>query len=260
MILDDIAEARKIQLKKEKEALPFEEARSAAEKSPAGKDFKAAVSGLKGRLSVIAEVKKASPSKGVISESFNPLSQAVSYEKSGADAVSCLTEERYFLGKNEYLSDIAKTVSIPVLRKDFITDPYQIYHAKVMGADAVLLIAALLETGIIKEFRAIAEELGLSVLAETHSESEIESVLSAGCSIIGINNRDLRTFEVNINTTERLIKYIPKGYAVISESGLKSTEDLKSVREWGASGVLIGETFMRSGKIEDTFAELMKGQ
>ena len=257
MILDDIAVYRKQQLEREKSAISPEEMKKAAERISAPcKDFGGA---LKAEgISVIAEVKKASPSKGVIQPNFDPVATAVQYQQAGARAVSCLTEEHYFQGSSKYLQSIRENISLPILRKDFIIDPYQIYEARCIGADAILLIAAMLDTATIREYRKIAEALDLDVLAESHNEAELDSVLEAGCGIIGINNRNLKTFEVTLETTVQLAERVPKGYTIVSESGIRDKADIKLLRSCGAEAVLIGETLMRSGDIAKSLKELVE--
>lgn len=257
MILDEIIEKRKIQLLHEKAAAP--DIKRAAEKccrTPIS--FKNSLA-KKDRLSVIAEIKKASPSKGLIRPDFDPEKIAAEYEKCGADAVSCLTEKHYFQGSSEIFRVVREKISLPMIRKDFIIDEFQIYEARVMGADAVLLIAAALDDERLKKFKDIADSLGLDILAETHNEEELQRVLSLGFDIIGINNRDLKTFDVTLDTTAKLAEKIPKGKIIVSESGIKNNIDMKAVREYGADAVLIGETLMRSGSIEKAFAELRAG-
>lgn len=255
MILDDIVHFRKEQLEREMSAVSFEEIKKAAEKID--RPCKGFGKALKAQgLSVIAEVKKASPSKGLIQPDFHPAENGEAYEKAGAAAISCLTEEHYFMGSSDYFRAVREKVSIPMLRKDFIIEPYQIYEARVMGADAVLLIAALLDTQKMSEYRKIAESLDLDVLAESHDEYELDSVLNAGCSIVGVNNRNLKTFEVSLDTTKKLLDTIPKDYVRVSESGIKNNEDMRIIRSYGADAVLIGETLMRSGL--DGIADCMK--
>lgn len=259
MILDEIIAKRRIQLEKEIATHSFDEVKAAAEKcSRSSISFKDALKG-GGRLSVISEVKKASPSKGLIQPDFDPVKIAVTYEKSGADAISCLTEEFYFQGSSEYFKAIRAEVSLPMIRKDFIFDPYQIYEAKIMGADAVLLIAAVLDDAKLKEYKLIADSLGLDVLAETHSKEELDRVLAADFDIIGINNRNLKTFDVTLDTTAKLAGFIPDGKVIVSESGIKDNSDMKAVRSYGADAVLIGETLMRSGDIAATLERLRDG-
>lgn len=210
-------------------------------------------------LSVISEVKKASPSKSVIRQDFKPIEIAKEYEQSDANAISCLTEEFYFQGSSIYLSDIRKNVSIPILRKDFIFDEYQIYESKLIGADAILLIAAILDTQTLIKFKGIAESLGMQCLFEVHNDEELESVLQASPNIVGINNRNLKTFEVSLDITKMLAKRIPKHCVIVSESGIVNNEDMKMVKEYGADAVLVGETLMRSDNIAETMRQLRKG-
>ncbi|MCI7350929.1 MAG: indole-3-glycerol phosphate synthase TrpC [Ruminococcus sp.] len=261
MILDEIIEKRKIQLEKEISAVSEGEMKRLAETdSRQPIDFGGALK--KSGLSIIAEVKKASPSKGLICRDFEPADIAREYEKNGASAISCLTEEFYFKGSSKYLNEIRKTVSLPILRKDFIICPYQIYEAKVIGADAVLLIAAVHPTEKLKEFSDIAHSLGLSVLAETHNEEELESVLEAGCDIVGVNNRNLKTFEVSLENTRRLMKLIPEDRVKVSESGIMTAEDMRFVRECGADAVLIGERLAANGAkgVAAAMAALLEGK
>lgn len=197
-------------------------------------------------MSFICEVKKASPSKGLIAPDFPYVEIASDYETAGASAISVLTEPEYFLGSNKYLTEISRHVSIPLLRKDFTIDPYQIYEAKVIGASAVLLICALLDTETIKEWIALCDELGLSALVEAHDETEIESALAAGARIIGVNNRNLKTFEVDFSNSIRLRNMVPDSVLFVAESGVKTESDIRLLHETGVNGVLIGETLMRS--------------
>lgn len=259
MILDDIKIRRIEQLNRDKEKIPFSEIKKAAEAvvSTPCKDFKSAITPQDEKeIAIIAEVKKASPSKGIIQPNFKPAETAVLYEQAGAKAISCLTEEYYFKGSAEYLKEIKQKVSIPVLRKDFIFDPYQIYEARAIGADAILLISAMLDINEIREYRKIAEDLSLSVLAESHNEEELYKVLEAGCTITGINNRNLKTFEVSLETTKKLAKLIPDGCTIVTESGIASNSDIRTLKASGAKAALIGETLMRSGDIAKTLREL----
>ncbi len=200
-------------------------------------------------IAFICEVKKASPSKGIISEHFPYLQIAKEYEKAGASAISVLTEPHFFMGSNEYLREIKKVVNIPVLRKDFVIDPYQIYEAQLIGADAILLICSLLDTQQLKEYIKIADSLGLSSLVEAHDEVEINSALEAGARVIGVNNRNLKTFEVDIRTSIKLRELVPTDKVFVSESGIKTNEDISELRRNGTNAVLIGETLMKSGNI-----------
>lgn len=256
MILDEIVEKRKIQLEREKAAADFETVKKAAEKLDRRCiSFKSALA-KSDRLSVISEVKKASPSKGLIRSDFDPVKIAKEYEVCGADAVSCLTEEHYFQGSSEYFKAIRQAIVLPMIRKDFIIDEYQIYEARLMGADAILLIAAVLDDEKLKRFGDTARSLGLDILAETHDENELERVLALDFDIIGINNRNLKTFEVTLETTARLAGMIPEGKVIVSESGIRDNADMKTVRSYGADAVLIGETLMRSGNIGATLTAL----
>jgi len=197
-------------------------------------------------IAFICEVKKASPSKGIIAADFPYLDIAADYETAGAAAISVLTEPYYFEGDDRYLSEIAGKVSIPLLRKDFTIDSYMIYEAKVLGASAVLFICAILNTDVLKEYIAIADSLGLSALVETHNEEEVEMALAAGARIIGVNNRDLKTFKIDMTLSERLKEMVPDDKLFVSESGITSPEDITRLRKAGADAVLIGEAIMRS--------------
>lgn len=259
MILDDIIEKRKEQLDRDIAAAPLSEVRnlaeSAARKPFHGRSFKAALE-LSPKPAIIAEVKRASPSKGTISEDFRPAEQASAYQAAGAAAISCLTEEYYFKGSAEAFRQVRSTVNIPMLRKDFIVDPYQLYEARVMGADAVLLIAAALSDDMLRDFRLLAEELGMDVLAESHTKEELQRVIASGCTIFGINNRDLKTFEVSLENTKQLAELVPENGILVSESGISSAGDMKILADCGADAVLIGETLMRSGNVKDSVKEL----
>ncbi len=197
-------------------------------------------------ISFICEVKKASPSKGVIAEHFPYLEIAGEYEEAGANAISVLTEPYFFQGSNEYLKEIRANVSLPILRKDFTVDEYMIYEAKAIGADAVLLICSILSQEQLNEYRLLAKELGLAALVEAHDEREVEMALKAGAEIIGVNNRNLKDFTVDINNSLRLRKLVPDSILFVSESGMKTPQDIQRLRENGTDAVLVGETFMRS--------------
>ena len=198
-------------------------------------------------IAVIAEVKKASPSKGVICSDFDPRAIAASYEEGGAEAISVLTDESFFQGSIDYIPLIRQKVKVPVLRKDFIIHELQIRQAGSFGADAILLIAAILDKQQIRDFLQMSTELGMDVLVEIHDARELEKSLDAGSSLIGINNRDLRDFSVDLNTTIRLRREIPASIPVVSESGIKDFDDMKMLRDNGVAAALIGETLMRSG-------------
>ena len=246
VILDELAKSSRIRVAEKKEKISLESIKEQALNMKKTEDFPFEQALKKEGLSIIAEVKKASPSKGIIASDFPYLEIAKEYEASGANAVSCLTEPEYFKGSDEYLLNIAKEVKIPVLRKDFTVDPYMIYEAKVLGASAILLIAAILTDAELKEYFQIAESLGLSALFEAHDEEEVKRCLNQGARIVGVNNRNLKDFTVDINNSIRLRKLVPKSVIYVSESGIKTPEDLKVLRENGTDAVLIGEMFMRS--------------
>jgi indole-3-glycerol phosphate synthase len=243
-ILDEIAERTRIRVAKSKETAPLEPMRGQALRMLPGADFGQALAAP--GLSFICEVKKASPSKGIIAADFPYLQIAREYEAAGAAAVSVLTEPEYFLGDDRYLREISSAVKIPVLRKDFIIDPYQIYEARIMGAAAVLLVCALLDTKTLASFIQIADDLKLSALVEIHDEKEADSALRAGAGIIGINNRDLKTFNVDFGVTARLRKFIPAGIITVAESGVKSPDDVRALKDLGLDAVLVGESLMRT--------------
>ncbi len=246
MILDEIAERTRERIALEKKKISLHEMRHMAEEMPVNGEFPFYKALKRQGISFICEVKKASPSKGIIAEQFPYVDIAKSYEAAGAAAISCLTEPFYFKGSDLFLKEIAETVSLPVLRKDFTVDSYMIYQAKRMGASAVLLICSLLDTGALAEYQSIAEELGMSALVEAHDEQEIENALKINAKIIGVNNRDLKTFKVDINNSVRLRKLVPEEVAFVSESGIKTAEDVKRLVENKTDAVLIGETLMRS--------------
>lgn len=255
MILDDIAAKTRIRVENAKAALPFTSLRAETEQLPKEKrPFQAALE--KPGISFICEIKKASPSKGLIAPDFPYLQIAREYQAAGARAISVLTEPEFFLGNDRYLTEVAGTVDLPVLRKDFIIDPYQIYEAKRIGASAVLLICALLSEEELSEYLAIAESLGLSALVEAHDETELHTALRANAKIIGVNNRDLRTFTVDVHNSERLRRLVPPEILFVSESGIRNAEDVKRLYDAGVNGVLVGETLMRSADKSAALAEL----
>jgi len=206
-------------------------------------------------ISFICEVKKASPSKGIIAQEFPYLKIADDYEKAGAGAISVLTEPEYFKGSDIYLKEISEIVSIPVLRKDFIVDEYQIYESKLLGADAVLLICALLDTDALKKYIKICDELGLSALVEAHTENEVKSAVKAGARVIGVNNRNLKTFQVDIQNCINLRQLVPESIIYVAESGIQTPEDISMLENAGVDAVLIGEALMKS---EDKKAMLLR--
>ena len=216
----------------------LDEVQERARTAPPPRDFAAALR--RGRCAFIAEVKAASPSAGVIRRAFDPVELACAYEAGGADALSVLTDRRFFAGDPEHLRSVRAAVHLPVLRKDFTLDPYQVYEARALGADAVLLIAAILDDLQLRELRALAEELGMAALVEVHTEGELERALVCGARIIGINNRDLHTFRVDIGVTLRLRPRIPEGILVVSESGIECPEQVRRLEEAGVHAVLVG--------------------
>ena len=209
-----------------------------------------------GHAGVITEIKKASPSKGVFREDFNPAEIAKSYEKNGAACLSVLTDKDYFQGSARYLREARQACTIPVLRKDFLVDPYQVYEARVMGADAILLIAAALDDAQMKDFESIAHELNMDVLVEVHDAYELERSLKLNTPLLGINNRNLRTFEVSLETTLSLLKDIPKEKRVVTESGILTKEDVALMRAAQVHAFLVGEAFMRQPDPGIALAEL----
>lgn len=246
MILEEIAKRTIERVAEEKAAVPLSEMKKRAEALDAntGFPFRKALSG--DEISFICEVKRASPSKGLIAPDFPYLDIARDYERAGAAAISCLTEPYWFKGKDEYLTEISKAVKIPVLRKDFTVDEYMIYQAKILGASAVLLICSILSKEQLSEYLETAHSLGLSALVEAHDEDEVRTALSVGAGIIGVNNRDLRTFTVDISNSARLRKLVPPEVLFVSESGIKTAADIEALRSNGTNAVLIGETLMRS--------------
>lgn len=249
MILDDLAAATRNRVEKKKIKMPFDDIKEKALQlagSEAVFDFPFEKAIQKSEISFICEVKKASPSKGIIAEDFPYLDIARDYERAGADCISVLTETDYFKGDDKFLREINDAVSIPTIRKDFIIDPYMIYEAKCLGASCVLLIAALLDTDTIKEYKAVCDLLGLSALVEAHDEREVESAIKAGARMIGVNNRDLKTFTVDLGNSIRLRNLVPREIPFVAESGIKTADDIEVLRQAGVNGVLIGETLMRS--------------
>jgi indole-3-glycerol phosphate synthase len=256
MILNEIIAHKKAELAETKRKTPFLDIRSKAKGAEPSRGFGKALSGT-GDIRLIAEVKKASPSKGVIREDFDPIKIARIYEESGASCLSVLTEKKFFQGELEYLGRIRKAVKLPLLRKDFIIDEYQIHEARAAGADAILLIAACLEKLQIEDYLGIARQLDLDVLVESHTYQELDKSLQAGATFVGINNRDLTTFAVNLQTTLDLIKDIPDDRTVVSESGIRTREDVVKLRQAGVDAVLVGESLMREKDIGKKVKELL---
>ena len=219
-------------------------------------DFYAAMEGP--GLKIIAEVKKASPSKGIIREDFDPLAIALDYEKNGAVAISVLTEEKFFHGKLDYIRLVKDHVKVPVLRKDFILDELEVYESRVLGADAILLIAAILEDTHLADLIALTEDLSMTALVEVHDSEELEAAVRAGARLIGINNRNLKTFKTNIATTCDLAPLVPKGRVIVSESGINTTDDIRRLMGCGVNAFLVGEALVREKDVGAKLRELLK--
>ena len=245
-ILDEIVEDTRRRVAFERTVRPFPEVIEGSRIRPRRTGFPFIKALEKEGLSLICEVKRASPSKGTIAEDFPYLEIAEEYRDAGADAISVLTEPHYFRGRDEYLEEIADSVDVPVLRKDFVIDEYQIYRAKELGASAVLLIAAVLDDRELEGYRELAESLGMDALVEAHTREEAERAVSSGAAIVGINNRDLSTFKVDLGNSVRLRDAIPDSVVAVSESGISSQEDARMLHEAGYDAVLVGEAFMRS--------------
>ncbi|MBQ6913117.1 MAG: indole-3-glycerol phosphate synthase TrpC [Acidaminococcaceae bacterium] len=261
MILDTLAAAAKARVAKLEKQKSLAAVREEAEEIARGETDgrakrKFAETLQRPGLNFICECKKASPSKGLIAPEFPYLEIAKAYERGGASAISVLTEPEYFLGADKYLKEIAAQVELPVLRKDFTVSPYQIYEAKTLGAGAVLLICAILSPVQLQEFRLAADSVGLDALAETHDATEIETALQSGAKIIGINNRNLQDFTVDINTCLQLRAEIPDNRVCIAESGIQDANDIRALKARNFNGVLIGETLMRSGDPETMLRRL----
>ena len=254
-ILDELADYAKQRVHLNKQAISLEDAKARALALPKGSfEFENALS--QPDISFICECKKASPSKGVIAEDFPYMQIAKDYESAGADCISVLTEPKWFLGSDEYLRQIAQGVSIPCLRKDFTVDEYMIYEAKLLGAKAVLLICSILSPQQIESYLGICDDLGLSALVEAHDEGEIQTAVSVGARIIGVNNRNLKDFSVDTNNSARLRELVPPSVLFVSESGIKTPSDVEALRSAGADAVLIGEALMRAADKKAMLAQL----
>ncbi|MCR5154512.1 MAG: indole-3-glycerol phosphate synthase TrpC [Lachnospiraceae bacterium] len=258
-ILDELCEYARKRVEETKKRISAEELKTLAYKMEKG-DFPFEKALKKPGISFICECKKASPSKGLIAEDFPYLQIAKEYEEAGADCISVLTEPKWFLGKDDYLKEIAGAVSIPCLRKDFTVDEIMLYEAKILGASAVLLICAVLDEETLKRYKEICDSLGLSALFEAHNEEEVKKALSCGARIIGVNNRNLKDFTVDTENSAKLRKLIPPEVIFVSESGVKTGEDVKKLEKIGADAVLIGETLMRAGNKKAKLMELGGGK
>ena len=264
MILDKIADSTRLRIQQEQAAVPLEQLKAQVEQLLAAKPavsanlpFETALE--KPGLSFICEVKKASPSKGLIAPDFPYLDIARDYEVAGASAISVLTEPEFFKGDKTYLQEIAQTVQIPVLRKDFILSEYQIYEAKLIGASAVLLICALLDTDTLRQYLTLCKKLHLSALVEAHDAAEVESAMKAGAKIIGVNNRNLKDFTVDFHNAIRLRQMVPRDILFVAESGIHTPEDIKQLYDAGVDAVLIGESLMRAPDKTEQLDYLRKG-
>ncbi len=256
-ILKKILATKEIEVAASKAAVSLDQLQALAEAQPEPRDFVGSIykKVVANKPAVIAEIKKASPSKGIIREDFNPAQIARSYEKGGAACLSVLTDAEYFQGSAEYLRQARAACKLPVLRKDFMIDPYQIFEARAMGADCVLLIVAALELKQMQALELLANELGMAVLVEVHDADELELALQLDTPLIGINNRNLRTFEVSLQTTLDLLKVLPEDRFVVTESGIFTPEDVKLMRDNDVQAFLVGEAFMRQ---PDPGAELAR--
>jgi indole-3-glycerol phosphate synthase len=255
VILESIVEAKRKEVAILKGMMPLSWLEATIRDLPPARDFRKAISCL--TCSIIAEVKRRSPSKGRIREAFDPVQIAALYQDNGAIAVSVLTDETFFEGEGHYLSDIKDTIDLPLLRKDFIIDPYQIYETRFLGGDALLLIAGLLEAGELGEYILLAEKLGLAPLVEVHTREELDKALAAGAEIIGINNRDLTKFSIDIKTTLELAPVIPRDKIVVTESGIATRGDIEQLMEAGIHCFLVGEALMQAEDIGGKLRELL---
>lgn len=255
MILDDIVDNKRKEIIASKRRITLADLKKRAATQSPPLDFTSALSG--SGLKLIAEIKKASPSKGIIREKFNPTEIAKLYAENGASAISVLADEKFFQGKLEYLSAIRQVVKIPILRKDFILDQYQVFESRAYGADAILLIVAILTPAKLIALLKLSHSLGMTCLVEVHNEAELNVAIQASARIIGINNRDLTTMTTDITTTERLQLQIPTGRLVVSESGIKDRRDIERLEKLGIDAVLVGETLMGSPDIAGKIKELL---
>jgi len=256
MILNEIVAAKRRELARAQVELPLSELEKRISQRKPALDFASTLR--VDNVSIIAEVKKASPSKGLLSPNFDPLNLANAYAQGGATAISVLTETSYFQGALRHLSDIRKTPSldkIPLLRKDFLFSPYQVYESRAFGADAILLIAAILTDEELEFLISLAHELGMQCLVEVHDRPELERVIRSPARIIGINNRDLRTFDVDIATTERLCPLVPEDRLIVSESGIKERKDIQRLKQCGVNAVLIGEALVTASDVSAKLRE-----
>jgi len=254
-ILDEICEHKREEVRDRSKRVPLSEMEKRGHDADAPLDFRRAVTAA--GKNIIAEVKRASPSAGVIKEDFDPVRIAQQYQEGGAAALSVLTDEKYFRGKLEFIRRIKDAVTLPVLQKDFIISAYQIYEARAFGADCILLIVKILSDDELREFLDCATSLGLAALIEVHDEGELKRALACGAEIVGINNRNLSDFSVDIRTTMRLAPLTPEGKIIVSESGIKTSSDIQKLRDVGVNAFLIGETILRSEHPVEALKQLL---
>ncbi|MFA5146384.1 MAG: indole-3-glycerol phosphate synthase TrpC [Candidatus Omnitrophota bacterium] len=257
MILSRIVEEKRKVVEEAKRARPQDELVKEANQICVKSTFRKNIA-RPHHMNLIAEIKKASPSKGILRGDFNPVKIAITYQANGASAISILTDERFFEGRLDYIKKVKENVSLPILRKDFIIDEYQIYETVVSGADAVLLICEILSSNEITGLYNLATSLGLDCLVEVHNEEDLEKAVATGAAIIGINNRDLHTFRIDLGTTQKLMRLIPPHKTIVSESGIRTYEDVMSLKSIGVSAVLIGEAFMEAEDIAGKMREIMR--
>ena len=258
-MLDEIVEKTQERLVEAKNIKSLDELKKEVSQMEISKDFPFNEALKDPEIAIIAEVKKASPSKGIISEDFDYVSIAKEYESAGASAISVLTEPYFFKGSNDYLKEISENVSIPILRKDFVIDEYMVWEAKLLGASAVLLIVSILDIVQLKKFLDLAHDLGLSAIVETHDGDEIRTAMNVGAEIIGVNNRNLNDFSVDIDNSISLRRCVSDNIVFISESGIKTKEDVSKLKENNVDAVLIGETLMKSDDKKSLISELKNG-
>ncbi len=255
MILDEICEHKRGEIAYAMSRTPLRDIVERAKDAPPARDFRHAIR--RDHVSLIAEVKRASPSRGVLAEGLEPVELASIYEECGAAAVSVLTDEKFFKGSLDDLTAVRKSIRIPCLRKEFMLDPYQIYEARAALADAILLIVRILTDSQLREFRDIATSLGMASLVECHDEAEVRRAIESGAQIIGINNRDLQTFEVDFNTTLELRKNVPGGKVLVSESGIFTRDHVRKLEGGGVDAILVGEALVTSGDVRAKIRELL---
>ncbi|NDO46321.1 indole-3-glycerol phosphate synthase TrpC [Clostridium sp. ASF356] len=258
-ILEVIVKTTRTRITEEQRICPLVELKQKAEAMNANTGFPFYKALQSKNMAFICEVKKASPSKGIISEEFDFINIAKQYEKAGANAISCLTEPYYFLGRDEHLKQISENVSIPILRKDFTVSEYMIYQAKLLGASAILLVCSILKEGQLQEYLELAHSLGLSALVEARTAEEVKKAVEVGAKIIGINNRDLESFRIDMTQSQQLRNLVPDSCIFVSESGIQTPEDVIKLKQIGTNAVLVGEVLMKAENKEQTL-KLLRGE